>query len=158
MKKLLFTIALTVCATTVGAQKWVTTNHNSEGVPDYTSYLFHIPDVGSVTFLEGDVSLMLLYTQTGTFAYQPCTAIGIGKEGNFVTVELYDQKENLVETIDIWCWKCKELENALETRSNKTKVRRILNHLKSGRGKIRLFAQRERHYPKDFYEYLPPMY
>lgn len=157
MKKLLLLIALCAAAATAGAANWVVTHHSQQGQPAYTSYKYDADSIGTVTFFDGDLSLMLINSLNGTFHYQPCTVVGIGKKGNYVTVELYDQCDRLQETLSLWLWKCSDLPTALETKKSKGKVRRIVNHLKSGTGKIRIFAQRERHYPADFYEFLPPI-
>jgi len=157
MKKLLLMMAFIACLARAEAQSWIVTNHDHEGIARYNSYEYYLQGIGSVTFFDGELSLLLINSiQESSFAIRPCTVMGIGKKGAYVTAELYDQCDNLTETIDIWCWHNSYLNDAIETRSSKGKVRRLIAHLKAG-NKIRLFAERSRHFPHDFYYFLPPI-
>ena len=151
MKKIALLMILSVCAGLAYAQRPVITDYNEDGLK-YTSYEFYFDDLGSVILYEGDVSFLLLNSKKDFFVCKPCTVLGIGKKGTYADIELYDHKDNVKERLRLWLWRSCCLDEALETRSNKSTVQRIIKHLKQKVGPVRIYVRE--HYPKDWDVYL----
>lgn len=148
MKKL-FLIAL-ICNMgifTCYAQEWVMTEHEADelkGTEEYTSYSYTVKDVGTfVTWKEQEQYGIM--SENEIFNFERVKQ----DTGLNVIVGLYDKYDKLKDKIQMWLDCDSDKPKFLHTRDHgymnnpvgqKKKVKKIISHLTSGEGYVRIVA------------------
>ena len=134
------------------AQEWTVTEHQADelkGNESYSSYMFTEPNVGSFVCWKGSEQCRII-SSMGIFDYSTGHHNLVGVYGSITAiVGLYDSNDNLKEKFNLTLYCDIDNPSSFETRflgilypyiKQKKKVKKIINHLKSGTGYVRIVA------------------
>lgn len=153
MKKIIIFSLFLSMAVSSNAQDWNVTEHQADelkGNTAYTSYVYDVPDVGSFVCWNNKPYQYRIVNSDGIFNYKSgYSKYGGSYRGLTVIVGLYSADDKLIEKIEMWLDAESDKPTFLETRDaggmfnpvgQKKKVKKIMKHLQSGSGYVRILA------------------
>ena len=152
MKKSIYLLLFSLLSLNSYSQEWEVIGHQADelkGNKDYTSYMFTDPNIGSfVCWSESEQCRII--NSNGIFDYSSAYHQLLGSYGRLTAVVgLYDSNNNLKEKFDLTMYCDIDKPSSFQTRyagilypyvKQKKKVKKIINHLTSGNGYVRIIA------------------
>lgn len=121
-----------------------------KGNEEYFAYMYRIPKIGSFIFWSNKEYQFRLVNEEGIFNYNSYYNRYTGSyRGMTITVGLYNEKSELIEKFDMYLSAPEGKPSILEAGNpksmnrdikQKTKVKKILNHLFTNNGYVRIIA------------------